>query len=87
MYIKSLEYEFVFDSKGLIVYRNGERFSNETGNNALLSLMERIEDLENKLSEAEGLLSEAHDMLDDVHCYNTDLYREISVYFNGDKEE
>jgi DNA polymerase III epsilon subunit-like protein len=42
--------------------------------------------LEEKLSEAESLMSEAHSLLDNVHCYDSDIYREISKYFNGDEE-
>lgn len=38
-----------------------------------------------KLNDCENLLSEAHDLMDDVHCYDTDLYHEISKYFEGKK--
>lgn len=39
-----------------------------------------------RLAEAEDLLTEAHDLLDDVHCYESQVYRDISKYFNGDEE-
>lgn len=34
-----------------------------------------------KLSECESLLSEAQDLMSDVHCYDTEIYHEISKYF------
>lgn len=37
-----------------------------------------------KLDECENLLSEAHDLMCDVHCYDTEIYKEISSYFEGD---
>lgn len=43
--------------------------------------------LREKLSEAESLLSEAHNLLDDIHGYDTDTYRAISKYFNGEEDE
>jgi archaellum component FlaC len=46
----------------------------------------KLKDTKNDLSTATGLLSEAHDLMDDVHCYDTELYREISRYFNGDEQ-
>jgi len=59
-------------------------------NGALIN-SERLEKengaLRSQLSEAEGLLTEAHDLMDNVHCYETDVYKSISVYFNGDEEE
>jgi len=49
-------------------------------------LLAEVEALKAQLSDVETLLYEAHDMLDNVHCYDTDLYREISKYFNGEDD-
>jgi len=59
-------------------------------NGALINserLEKENEALSSRLSDAEGLLTEAHDLMDDVHCYETDVYKAISKYFNGDEED
>lgn len=43
-------------------------------------LIEQVE----KLKRCESLLSEAQDVLDDVHCYETEVFQEITRYFEGD---
>lgn len=52
----------------------------------LFDVLDVIEEMKSRLSEAEDLLSEAHDLMDDVHCYDTDTYRAITKYFDGDDE-
>jgi len=54
--------------------------------NEVLILRGRTKALGDSLSTATNLLSEAHDIMDDVHLYETDLYREISKYFDGEDE-
>lgn len=46
-----------------------------------------IERLQAEISEADSLLSDAHDLMNDVHCYDTEIYREISKYFNGGDDD
>ena len=47
---------------------------------------EEMTKLKEKLNRAMDLLSEAHDVMDDVHLYDTELYNEISEFFEGDEE-
>lgn len=53
----------------------------------LYELLRKIEEQSEMLSEAENLLSNAYSLLGNVHCYDTETYRDISRYFNGDEEE
>jgi hypothetical protein len=43
-------------------------------------LIEQVE----KLDRCENLLSEAQDVLDNVHCYETEVFQEITRYFEGE---
>ena len=71
----------------LYALRYGEEWRSLAGDNLVLAMFHKIEELSGKLSEAESLLSEAHDLLDDVHCYDTETYEAISRYFNGGDDE
>lgn len=51
------------------------------------ALVAEVERLQAQLEKCEGLLSWAHDVLDDVHCYETDVYEEITQYFDGDDSD
>lgn len=46
-------------------------------------LVATVEQLYERLAKCESLLGWAHDVLDDVHCYDTEVYAEISEYFDG----
>lgn len=72
---------------GIRALRYGEEWRDLTGDGMVLALCLEIERLQKKLNESEALLSEAHDVMDDVHLYNTDLYYEIILYFNGGDAE
>lgn len=50
-------------------------------------LVATVEKLYERLAKCESLLGWAHDVLDDVHCYDTDVYAEISEYFDGDDSD
>ena len=82
------EYDVVEDLRNGIfkALRNGQEWRDLIGDNFVLSLVDEPERVKERLSDAEGLLSEAHDILDDVHCYDTETYRDISKYFNGEDE-
>ncbi|MDF1510704.1 hypothetical protein PZE06_21445 [Robertmurraya sp. DFI.2.37] len=67
--------------------RHGEEWRSLAGDNLVLAMFHKIEELSEKLSQAEDLLSEAHDLLDDVHCYETETFEAISRYFNGCDDE
>lgn len=54
--------------------------------NEVSMLRGRTKALEDSLSKATSLLSEAHDAMDDVHLYDTDLFDEISKFFDGEGE-
>lgn len=45
------------------------------------------EELEVRLSEAEGLLSDAKSLMNNAHLYDTDTYREIGKFLNGEDED
>lgn len=67
---------------GFYALRYGETWRSLAGDNLVLAMFYKIEELSEKLSESESLLSEAHDLLDDVHCYETEIYSKISRYFS-----
>jgi hypothetical protein len=46
-----------------------------------------VDEMREELSEARGLLYEARDLMSNVHCYDTDIYREIGKFLNGEEEE
>ena len=72
---------------GFKALRYGEEWRNLVGDGLVLAMFHEIERLIEELSEAESLLSEAHDVMDDVHLSDTELFREISKYFNGEEDE
>lgn len=83
--IKLEEYEFTNNNGIITVKRHDKNWKDYIGDNAVLSLLHKVEELEKELSNCEGLLQEAHDMLDDVHCYDTELYQGITKYLHGDE--
>lgn len=70
---------------GFHALRYGEQWRNLAGDNLILAMVHRMEELQDRLSQAEDLLSEAHDMLDDVHCYDTETFEAITKYFYGEE--
>ena len=82
--IENGKYTFINDNGIVSILRGGETWRNETGDKALLCLLQKMETIKEKLNKCENLLSEAHDLMDDVHCYDTEIYHEISRYFNGE---
>jgi hypothetical protein len=67
--------------------RYGEEWRSLAGDNLILAMFYKIEQLTERISEADNLLSEAHDLLDNVHCYDTETYKTISRYFYGDDSD
>lgn len=87
--IKVGEYEVIEDLKNGVfkALRHGEEWQNLIGNNFVLALIDGISDRTVRLTDADRLLTDAHDLLDNVHCYDTETYRNISKYFNGEEDE
>lgn len=58
----------------------------EVAEHILSELGINVKQLQSRLDEAEGLLSDAEDLLDNIHGYDTDTYRDIQAFLNGDDE-
>ncbi|UUV46536.1 hypothetical protein [Bacillus phage vB_BanS-Thrax3] len=69
-----------------IVGLNREK-AQEVAEHILLELGIDVKELRSRLSDAECLLYDAQSLMSDVHCYDTETYRDISRYFNGDEDE
>lgn len=82
--VENRKYTFINDNGLVSILRCGEDWRSETGDKALLCLLQEVEKIKEKLGKCESLLSEAHALLDDVHCYETEIYNDISKYFEGD---
>ena len=56
------KYEVIFNEKDgrLSVYRYGEFWSDETGNNLLLTMIQRIKDLEDELDSTISVIGESY---------------------------
>ena len=61
------KYVYTFENGMQIITRHGETWRNETGDNFLLAMAQRIQDLEFKL---ENDLQDATDIIDDVVSKN-----------------
>ncbi len=90
------KYEIRFNEQtgDLSIFRHGELWSLDKGNKFVLSVLHRIEELQEreealtkKLDEAIGLLDECTDAMDDVHLGGTALYNEATDFvWNHNKQ-
>lgn len=80
------EFEVVEDLKNGVfkALRHGEEWKSLVGDNLVLSLIDELERVNNKLSEARNLLYDANDLLDDTNGYDTEVYRKIEEFLNGE---
>ncbi|WP_176519042.1 hypothetical protein [Priestia megaterium] len=45
-----------------------------------------LEQVLERLNEAESLLQDARSLMDNTHCYDTDEYRAITKFLEGEEE-
>ncbi|UGO46387.1 hypothetical protein ABINADI_70 [Bacillus phage vB_BanH_Abinadi] len=71
----------------LSVLRHGELWSEETGSKFILSVIHRIEELQDKEEKLQetintmySLLDDAHTIMGDSHCDDNEVYSEVSDF-------
>lgn len=71
----------------LSVLRHGEQWSEETGSKFILSVLHRIEELQDKEEKLQekintmySLLDDAHTVMGDSHCDDNEVYSEVSDF-------
>ncbi len=52
----------------------------------MFKVIEELEETKNILGIADYLLSEAHELMSNTHCYDTEIYHDINIYFEGEYE-
>lgn len=60
--------------------RYGEEWQNLAGDKLTLSLLHKIEELQDKEDEMYRLLDDAHTIMGDSHCDDNEVYSEISDF-------
>lgn len=67
---------------------NGNVVLNEKVTEKLAVVIKQVTaDVADELSEARSLLYDAQSLLDDIHGYDTNTYREISRFLDGEEED
>lgn len=52
----------------------------------MFGAIEELEKTKNILDIANDLLEEVHELMSNTHCYDTEIYHDINIYFQGKYE-